>query len=133
MSAAELCIHDSFARSCSAEVIAISPACDEEGGSSSSRSKGGNERAARSPLWAVQLSRTVLYAEGGGQPGDVGTLTLACGGAALRVIDVLRTSSGAVRHIVASEGSLPVGSSLQIDLDWDRRLDHMQHHTVRPF
>lgn len=134
MSAAEICIHDSFARCCSSEVIAVSPARDEGGGSSSrSRSKDGNEQASRSPpLWAVQLSQTVLYAEGGGQPGDMGTLTLACG-AALRVIDVQRTSSGGVLHIVASEGSLPVGSSVQIDLDWDRRLDHMQHHTVRPF
>jgi alanyl-tRNA synthetase len=67
---------------------------------------------------AVVLSRTAFYPEGGGQPADRGTL----GGAA--VVDV-RDVDGEVLHLLA--GPAPRGR-VSGEVDWARRLDHMQQH-----
>lgn len=71
-------------------------------------------------LYAL-LDDTVLYAEGGGQPADRGSL----GGVA--VVDVQKRD-GAVRHYLASGiGQGP----MELALDWRRRFDHMQQHTAQ--
>jgi alanyl-tRNA synthetase len=67
---------------------------------------------------AVVLSRTAFYPEGGGQPGDRGTL----GGA--RVVDVQEVE-GEVLH--ALDGAAPAGRVEGL-VDWARRFDHMQQH-----
>lgn len=68
--------------------------------------------------WAV-LEDTVLYPEGGGQPGDHGWLGEA------RVVDT-RRHEGAVRHLL----DRPVAPGpTTVRLDWARRFDHMQQHT----
>ena len=70
--------------------------------------------------WVV-LADTVLYPDGGGQPADLGTV------AGVPVVDV-RRESGAIRHFLA--GPAPTGS-VTVELDWDRRFDHMQQHTAQ--
>ncbi len=67
---------------------------------------------------AVVLSRTAFYPEGGGQPADRGTLS------GVRVVDVQEVD-GDVLHIL--DGDAPEGQ-VQGEVDWDRRLDHMQQH-----
>jgi alanyl-tRNA synthetase len=67
---------------------------------------------------ALVLSRTAFYPEGGGQPGDRGTL----GGAA--VVDVQEVD-GEVLHFV--EGGCAAGRVEGV-VDRARRLDHMQQH-----
>lgn len=67
----------------------------------------------------VVLADTVFYPEGGGQPADGGTV----GGIAL--LDV-RREGGEIRHILARPA--PSGR-VTLELDWARRLDHMQQHT----
>ncbi len=62
---------------------------------------------------------TILYPEGGGQPCDRGTL----GGSA--VLDVQQVD-GVIRHIL--ERPVNLGPA-QMNLDWERRYDHMQQHT----
>ncbi|MBK9966059.1 MAG: alanyl-tRNA editing protein [Holophagales bacterium] len=70
--------------------------------------------------WAV-LDDTVLYPEGGGQPADRGLL----GG--VPVLDV-QVVDGAIRHLLAS----PVSEGpFELQLDWNRRFDHMQQHTAQ--
>ncbi len=69
----------------------------------------------------VVLADTVLYPEGGGQPSDRGTV----GG--IPVLDV-RNSRGEIRHVLA--GPAPSGR-LTVELDWQRRFDHMQQHTAQ--
>ena len=49
----QLCLDDSYTRHCTAKVTACEPAAAS-----------GKKGAAKSKRWAVQLSQTVLYAEG---------------------------------------------------------------------
>jgi alanyl-tRNA synthetase len=70
----------------------------------------------------VALDRTAFYPTSGGQPFDTGTL----GGA--RVVDVFDDDDGGVLHAVEG-GALDVGQSVEGEIDWTRRFDHMQQHT----
>lgn len=67
----------------------------------------------------VILADTILYPEGGGQPADGGTV----GG--VPVTDVQKGPEG-IRHVL--DGPIPAGA-VTVELDWVRRLDHMQQHT----
>src|SRR5205807_2193357 len=67
---------------------------------------------------AAILDRTAFYPEGGGQPGDRGTL------GATTVIDT-QERGGAVLHVLA--GTIEPGE-VAAQLDWERRFDHMQQH-----
>jgi alanyl-tRNA synthetase len=69
----------------------------------------------------VVLDRTAFYPSSGGQPFDMGRL----GGQT--IVDVVDNDIGDVVHIVS--GSLEPGASVHGDVDWPRRLDHMQQHT----
>ncbi|HEX2021648.1 MAG TPA: alanyl-tRNA editing protein [Candidatus Thermoplasmatota archaeon] len=73
--------------------------------------------------WAL-LDRTAFYAEGGGQPSDVGLLTWD--GGESRVVRV--SKRGAVKHDL--EGSMPpVGAVVHGEVDWALRHAHMRMHT----
>ena len=70
--------------------------------------------------WAVVLDRTAFFPEGGGQPGDTGTLN------GVPVSDT-REEEGEILHFV----SLPFREGAQVSgaLDWDRRFGLMQNHS----
>ena len=70
--------------------------------------------------YAVTLSRTAFYPEGGGQPFDTGTLVDA------RVTDV-REKDGVIVH--TCDKPFPVGETVTGSISWDRRFDHMQQHS----
>jgi misacylated tRNA(Ala) deacylase len=97
---------DAYLRSCEATVVAVEPN-------------------------GVVLDRTVFYPTGGGQPGDVGTLTAADG----RVVQIAEARKGAtpdsVLHIVAADQpTLAVGDRVTASIDWDRRYRLMRMHTL---
>jgi misacylated tRNA(Ala) deacylase len=97
---------DAYAATCDATVVATTP----EGG--------------------VVVDRTIFYAQGGGQPGDVGTMRRA-NGAELAVRNtVYGPDRSEIVHVV--EGSeLPApGETVSLQLDWDRRLKRMRIHTA---
>jgi len=71
----------------------------------------------------VELDETVLFAEGGGQPADVGKIGDA------QVSHVFRDQEGRVQHVV--DRPLEVGTTQRVEIDWDRRYDHMTHHTAQ--
>lgn len=73
----------------------------------------------RSEADRVHLDRTAFYASSGGQPNDLGTL----GGVA--VIDVI-DEGDRIAHVLA--GPAPSGT-VQCEIDWPRRFDHMQQHS----
>lgn len=99
---------DAYADSCSATVLGVTP----EGG--------------------VILDRTVFYAQGGGQPGDVGALVRGGG----ERIEVANTVYGADRtqvlHLVGAENvsRFAPGETVEPQLDWERRFKRMRVHTA---
>jgi len=69
--------------------------------------------------WKVTLNRTAFYPTSGGQPHDTGKL----GG--VPVVDV-EDAEALVVHYTSAE--VPAGP-VRGEIDWVRRLDHMQQHT----
>ncbi|MEN5084055.1 alanyl-tRNA editing protein [Bosea sp. TWI1241] len=80
----------------------------------------------------IILDRTVFYATGGGQPGDVGELVRADGttiAIASAVYDPADRSR--ILHIPAAGQAVPaVGEAVTARLDWERRLPRMRIHTA---
>lgn len=76
----------------------------------------------------IALEESIFYPEGGGQPADLGTLTLA-DGTVLNVLDV-HEEGGVLWHTVdALPAGAAVGEAVTGRIDWARRFDHMQQHT----
>ena len=75
----------------------------------------------------VELDRTVFYARGGGQPGDVGVLRSANGD--VDVVDTIRRE-GRIIHVVAEPLGLEPGLDVEGLIDWDRRYRLMRTHTA---
>ncbi|WP_448952368.1 alanyl-tRNA editing protein [Labrys neptuniae] len=80
----------------------------------------------------IILDRTIFYAMGGGQPGDVGTMTLSDG----RTIAITTAmwndeAKSDIAHVVPPEGLLPaIGEKVELALDWQRRYARMKVHTA---
>ncbi|MBQ9263452.1 MAG: hypothetical protein IJ189_04490 [Clostridia bacterium] len=81
--------------------------------------------AVRQDGW-IALDRSAFYPTSGGQPYDTGTL--ACGGHVARVTDV-QVENNVVWHQVDGT-AWPVGALVHGEIDWERRLDHMQQHAA---
>ncbi len=78
-------------------------------------------------LYAV-LDDTLLFPAGGGQPADRGRLSgAAATSGEVRVVDVQRVE-GEVRHYLS--GDLQLGPAT-LEVDWNRRFDHMQQHSAQ--
>ena len=78
---------------------------------------------------AVTVDRTVFYPLGGGQPGDTGSMRWSDGNA--RIVDTRYGDSGEILHFLEEGSALPpVGGTLHLVLDWDRRYRHMRMHTA---
>lgn len=74
------------------------------------------------------LDRTVFYARGGGQPGDVGTISWD--GGSVEVVDTIRRD-GKPFHLVAEGSVMPEpGTAVEGVIDWDRRYRTMRTHTA---
>lgn len=105
----QLYLTDAELMSCEARVLEVRPAAEPSGGV------------------AVLLDRTVLYATGGGQPHDVGTL------GDRRVVDVMhdRDRHEEIWHILAAGEDPPeVGAAVTSVVDADRRRALMRTHTA---
>ena len=77
----------------------------------------------------VILDRTIFYPEGGGQPGDIGSIRLE-GGLDLIVANTVKTPNGILHIVNAKKSEMVIGQSVTMDIDWDRRLRHMRMHTA---
>jgi misacylated tRNA(Ala) deacylase len=77
----------------------------------------------------VVLDRTIFYARGGGQPGDVGVLRWDGGETA--IADTIKGEGETILHVPAPGATLPpVGTTLEAAIDWDRRHRLMRMHTA---
>jgi alanyl-tRNA synthetase len=103
--------HDSFLREFDAAVVSCTP---------------------DGPRWRVILDKTAFYPTSGGQPHDIGTL----GGAqVVEVVDAPAAPNASnpndphpIIHYTTAE--VPAGP-IHGQIDWPRRLDHMQQHTAQ--
>jgi misacylated tRNA(Ala) deacylase len=80
----------------------------------------------------VLLDRTVVYPGGGGQPPDTGSLRVG-EGEGLDVLTVLgaRSDARGVWHLLADGAALPpVGTDVEVTIDWERRYRLMRTHTA---
>lgn len=98
--------HDSYLKSCIAKVLSV----NDEG---------------------IELDRTVFYATGGGQLGDVGVFKKADG----IEIQITGTEKDPItgRHYHQTNGKIPnlnVGEMVTAELDWERRYRLMRMHTA---
>jgi alanyl-tRNA synthetase len=71
--------------------------------------------------WRIWLDRTAFYPTSGGQPHDTGRLGAA------RVLEVAEDEEGGVVHV--TDAPLAEGEAVRGEVDWPRRVDHMQQHT----
>ena len=71
--------------------------------------------------YAVRLSRTAFFPEGGGQASDPGILS----GIPVKDVQIV---DGEIWHYVALP--LTVGAEVEGVLDWDTRFSRMRHHTA---
>lgn len=79
------------------------------------------ERMSREGHPAVVLDRTAFYPTSGGQPADRGTLD------GIEVLDVIvREEDSAIIHVLERDLT---ASTVQGEVEWPRRFDHMQQHT----
>ena len=77
----------------------------------------------------IVLDRTIFYARGGGQPGDVGTLSWDGGETA--IAETIKGEATAILHVPAPGAALPpVGAEVTGTIDWDRRHRLMRMHTA---
>ena len=98
---------DAYLRDCPAKVVALMP----EGG--------------------IVLDRTVLYAQGGGQPGDAGRFVRQDGSAIPIANAVYGPDRAAIVHVPAPGSAAPsVGEQVTVELDWEKRLPRMRVHTA---
>jgi len=100
---------DSYLRACEATVTAV----DERG---------------------LQVDRSVLYALGGGQPGDTGHVVTA-DGRRLAIVDTRRErESGEHLHVAEDPSALAdtvrPGDTVTLELDWERRHRVMRFHSA---
>lgn len=68
----------------------------------------------------VVLEETAFYPTGGGQPHDTGTIN------GVEVLDVFTGETGEVVHMTER---LPETTQAFCSLNWQRRFEHMQHHS----
>ena len=99
---------DAYAQSCRSKVVGVTP----EGG--------------------IILDRTVFYAQGGGQPGDVGTIRASDGSGFAVSNTVYGADRSQVVHLVGPEGTahFSPGDEVELQLDWERRFKRMRVHTA---
>ena len=78
---------------------------------------------------AVILDRTVFFPEGGGQPWDLGRLTIKTGSCRSYAVIKVIEHEGEILHVLDTSDAVPVNSVCLLELDWQRRFDSMQRHT----
>ncbi len=77
----------------------------------------------------VVLDRSIFYAQGGGQPGDTGTLTW--NGQEAEVAGAVKGEGDAIVLLLADGATRPeTGQTVTQKLDWERRYRHMRVHSA---
>ena len=76
----------------------------------------------------IITDKTIFFAEGGGQPGDRGTIHLSDDSSKIVTIFDTHDSGDAVAHYTNDEVPFTVGDKVTLELDWTFRFTNMQRH-----
>ena len=76
----------------------------------------------------ITLDQTAFYARSGGQPGDVGRLTI--NGNIINIIDTIKDQENNIIHIAENNFELTIGEKIQGTINWDKRYKHMRMHSA---
>lgn len=82
------------------------------------------------PEGGIVLDATLFYAQGGGQPGDIGILILPDGSEHPLSNTVYSKDRSHILHQVADPSAFVVGETIRMKLDWATRLPRMKIHTA---
>jgi misacylated tRNA(Ala) deacylase len=75
----------------------------------------------------LALDQTAFYPGGGGQPADLGWLTIA---GQRYAVNAVKKEGNHIWHTVGGEATIPSGVAVQGELDWPRRHRLMRTHTA---
>ena len=84
------------------------------------------------PEGGILTDRTIFYPNGGGQPGDIGVMTLA-DGTAISIVNTVYADASKTHivHIPAEGVARPgVGDAVDLAVDWPVRHGRMRMHTA---
>ncbi|SCU90353.1 LAME_0E08174g1_1 [Lachancea meyersii CBS 8951] len=79
--------------------------------------------------YEIEFQDTILFPEGGGQPGDSGFIIVnghLAEAQKIAVSQVVRKGLYAVHYV---DQPVEPGTQVLLEVDWKRRMDHMQQHT----
>jgi len=77
---------------------------------------------------SIILEQTAFYAKSGGQPGDVGKLTLS--GKEINIIDTVYDHEKNILHICENINDLKTGERIKGKINWGTRYKHMRMHSA---
>lgn len=78
---------------------------------------------------AIVLNQSAFYPGGGGQPNDIGQLTVVDG--QVYPVEKVKKRGADVLHFLGNDSPLPeVGSQVHGQIDWDRRYQLMRTHSA---
>ncbi|MBT7731561.1 MAG: alanyl-tRNA editing protein [Rhodospirillaceae bacterium] len=75
------------------------------------------------------LDQTIFYPEGGGQPGDTGSI-VKLDGLEMKVLNTLKTPHGILHMIEGQFDGTSIGDRVKVNINWERRFMHMKMHTA---
>lgn len=76
----------------------------------------------------IILDRTAFYAKSGGQPGDIGKITL--NGKEMNIIDTVYDNKQNIIHVCENSNDLKIDEKIKGKIDWNIRYKHMRMHTA---
>ena len=76
----------------------------------------------------IILEQTTFYAKSGGQPGDVGKITL--NGKEINIIDTIYDHEKNILHLCENSNDLKVGERVKGIINWEIRYKHMRMHSA---
>jgi len=76
----------------------------------------------------IILDRTAFYAKSGGQPGDIGKITL--NGKEINIIDTVYDNKQNILHVCENSNDLKIDEKIKGKINWEIRYRHMRMHTA---